>query len=677
MPDQNLSGVPPVVTLSGIPGVGSFSGQGVGGLSGGGAPGGQTPFGMEGGPDLLQQLMAQLSGSGGASAAAGLGLGSPLTAPSFGQQTGGLGSGSFSQQGGMVAGQTAAGGNTGSATGSIDPLALAQKVLGLGSKVSQALSGSQTASPTVGDTGGTSLSDQVRSGQEQPSTASTASPVTGQTGVGSIPGLADVGSSIAGGVGAAPGSGFGSIGGSASGLNDPNAVSQSYLNQGGGSFGIPPALANLGVTQDNLQAFVSALSGMSPEQIPGFSAEAAMGGIPNLQGGDLSGVSGGLSGGGGLDSFGAGAAGLGGLSSLLSAIQGFKGGTASGAVGGTSGLLGAIQALNALATGTEVGSAALAASPALSAISGAVSGLSGTTAAAAPIIAALVSYLGNQEEMSARNSGAVNNPIKGGLSSGATAGVGSANSLLSQVQQGGGLGNLSVEQEQGLLPQLLNDLMPYYATAEGPRGAVKASDTFTGGTGGAASKPLGGADQYTQNFSQAQSGLMDVINDLMRKGVSYEQLGQLPDVNPNWSMQTLDAAGGPQQFYDANKAQYDQSAQPFLQQAQQSGIQLQPGQLTPELLFQAMQGSAGMAPDAKTHASGLISSMYGGPLWNAIARMGAGGPEMQGMIQSHFNPWATAQGFSPEQFGTALQPLVSAQDLTAGQRYQDFTSGGG
>src|SRR5690349_7928189 len=153
---ENLSNVPPIVTLSGIPGVGSFSGTGQSDLSGTGSNPLGGLFGMTGGPDLLSQLLAQAgqSGTDGSSLAAGLGLGQSLAAPSF-SQGGGLGAGSFSQQGGdaggTVAGQTAGGGSAGGSVGSnTDPFSIAAKVLGLGQRFAGLVNQGQTASPTQG-----------------------------------------------------------------------------------------------------------------------------------------------------------------------------------------------------------------------------------------------------------------------------------------------------------------------------------------------------------------------------------------------------------------------------------------------------------------------------------------------------------------------------------------------
>src|SRR6185295_200608 len=86
-----------------------------------------------------------------------------------------------------------------------------------------------------------------------------------------------------------------------------------------------------------------------------------------------------------------------------------------------------------------------------------------------------------------------------------------------------------------------------------------ASDTLTGGSGMTAStgaKGLGGADQYSQNFAKSQQGLLAVVNELMKRGVPYSELGQLP-ISGDWAQSSLDMADPLQQLYAANAGKYD------------------------------------------------------------------------------------------------------------------------
>ena len=105
------------------------------------------------------------------------------------------------------------------------------------------------------------------------------------------------------------------------------------------------------------------------------------------------------------------------------------------------------------------------------------------------------------------------------------------------IQIFAGLGNLETVSTGTLLAAATagsNALLPYYATAQGGRGVVRASDSA--GTHDPA--------MYTANFNRAQSGLVRVVDELLRRGVSYEQLGALP-VSGDWAMESLDAGGRP------------------------------------------------------------------------------------------------------------------------------------
>src|SRR6266700_2811862 len=166
MADETVSGLTPTITLSGIQGSPSFSGGSqqptASGMSG---YGGAQP-GIEGGLglDMLSQLLQQ---TGAGDTGTGVGALTPFTSQSLGQQSGGLGAGAFGQQGGqgLVAGATGqgSGAQQNTAAGSADPLAILQKLLGLGQNAAGFLPG--TSSPTQGGTSGVSTSDQLRTQQ--------------------------------------------------------------------------------------------------------------------------------------------------------------------------------------------------------------------------------------------------------------------------------------------------------------------------------------------------------------------------------------------------------------------------------------------------------------------------------------------------------------------------------
>jgi hypothetical protein len=68
-------------------------------------------------------------------------------------------------------------------------------------------------------------------------------------------------------------------------------------------------------------------------------------------------------------------------------------------------------------------------------------------------------------------------------------------------------------------------------------GGGRASDST--GAGGTQSPA-----EHTANAERAKANLADVVSQLLRRGVTYEQLGRLP-VSGDWAMESLDAGGTP------------------------------------------------------------------------------------------------------------------------------------
>lgn len=736
---ENLSGVPPAVTLSGLDagaGGGGFSGASQQSLGGAGGP--TNAIGMEGGLDLnqLMQLLASQGEQPGAGTSSSL-QGS-VAQGSIGQAPGGLSAGSFGQtQPGYVAGQSSSGQGPAqqAAAGSADPFAILQKFLGTAQKGIGAAAGANTASPTGG---GTDLTLNTNlgglSGTGSPSVAGTASPTVAQDMQGTL------GSNL---------------------LSDPTIQTLFTSGKLNGWDGSPESLQAMMATDPGIRdaLFGGNVGGSLGEQLgagsggAGFTlgtgagtpgetnwGGAAGGGLQTL--GGLYNLYQALQGGNAAQGAGGGLQTIGGLAQIvgsnpaLAQALGLSGGALGGiggAVGGLGGVLGLIQGIQS-GNPMQIGTGVLGTAQGASALSGALGGptiasglaavapettaatlsaLMGTTvpatatgiaealsaaaAAYALPVAALVQIitdtLSESERERIQNAGFVNNPIKGALYSGATAGVGAANKAFEPFA-----GNLQGADTNALMQALTqgtNSLMPYYATATGGRGAIRASDTLTGGHGTTSDKALPGGDvnAYTQNAQKAQQSIMDTVNELMKRGVSYEQLGQLP-VNGNWTNETLDANNPLNALYAANAAKYDPEGQQFLNSALQRtapqqyfnaqgeggnwetlpeqlsiqgyGGQVAPQDITTQNLFQAAQGQAGTPG---SNAQGLVTGMTGGPLWSALSRMlsptwGNTQPgSLQELIQQHFDPWAMMRsqwGASPSAVGTSLMPVLQS-----------------
>jgi hypothetical protein len=154
-------------------------------------------------------------------------------------------------------------------------------------------------------------------------------------------------------------------------------------------------------------------------------------------------------------------------------------------------------------------------------------------------------------------------------------------------------------------------LLPYHATTQGGRGVVRASDSA--GAGGAHDPAT-----YTANFNRAQSGLVRVVNELLWRGVSYEQLGALP-VSGDWAMESLDAGGTPLEMLNrspratAFKREGMGLARRFLSGIVGSAPAPEGGWSMPTAytydpadLLRVALGASMQGPDRATHASELM-----------------------------------------------------------------------
>ncbi len=432
----------------------------------------------------------------------------------------------------------------------------------------------------------------------------------------------------------------------------------------------------------------------------------------------------------------------GGLSGLLgvgTGIQGLtEGDTTQGALQlaqGLYALLGATPSIYSAVSGVapaaiQAGTSALgAAGPALSSL-GTYSG--GVLMAAQ----ALADSLMEMEGTAKLKSGALNNPIKGQLYSNATEGVAHANDILRQITEAGGAAGIPTDSLMTALAPLANSLLPYYTTAQGGVKALRPSEAA--GSPGTQSK-----DEYTSNFTQAQQGLTGLVQELLRRGVTYEQLGQVPGVSLGWTSPSLDAGGRPEEYYARRAAEYapqaaafgktvltgpgtpvsqrtqnvdptlphyqapvswdeapryateytvpappdlfiaDQGFSPHVGSASftpwaylgggTNGSPLDPTWMTPENWLKTAIGEVGVDPNAVSPA---VAKMYGGPLWTALARMGA--PGFTDLIQQNFDPWVGLRAQDPASLLKDLSRYaLSAERMRQDEVNSQWTSAGG
>ena len=356
-----------------------------------------------------------------------------------------------------------------------------------------------------------------------------------------------------------------------------------------------------------------------------------------------------------------------------------------------------------------------------------LAGMSGATGGVAAVIAAIMDTYGEFQQTGELKSSGYNDPILAQLYSNATGGVSNANQLLGQYA--GGYGQATTNQLMNDLSAATQSLLPYFQTGQGGVKALRPSGLLD--TEGKQSSA-----EYTENFRQAQSQVNNLVKELFNRGLSYEQIGQIP-AGLGWASQSLDAAGRPQEYYLRGKAGYEQTAPPrsevlksrqILTRGQNvdpsapgyeaktawddpdryqpeyriaapeglnpneqgfsphagsfsyspwayagagtNGSPLDLGAFTPDNAFLAALGATGYDPNSMTpqeQAKGQmglpdtgamegVASMYGGPMWQALARMGSN--EFTPLIQQNFNPWATWSGMSPDQRLTAMGPSV-------------------
>lgn len=339
---------------------------------------------------------------------------------------------------------------------------------------------------------------------------------------------------------------------------------------------------------------------------------------------------------------------------------------------------------------SENAQTALRAASIINSVLSSLSYITGPVGAVIGVIVAVLQYVLAPDY----STGYWNNPIKGALYSAATAGVQTANLALDFLYSAG-LDNIPTSFLVNQVAPITNSIMPYYATAQGGVGAIKASDTVNGG--------YGSKEEYTANFTRAQQRLLGLVQNLLRRGVTYERLGALP-VSGRWAWQTMDLYNPIQDFYNRGASRYDPEAWQLLstvgyqtpvtvwQSTGEGGIEVPTGAmqtwingpegpmpipagwLTPAILFQASKGS-GEIEGAR--AESLITSMYGGAFWTAFARMGVGGQAMQNLIQQHFDPWVLTRTWGSEGIENALLPLVQVLIMEESQRNSGGSTGSG
>ncbi|HEV8714139.1 MAG TPA: hypothetical protein VGX03_15095 [Candidatus Binatia bacterium] len=690
---ESYSGLDPIITYSNLQPSGSgFSGasQGASGLSGLGG-GGVVP-GMLGGLDLAQ-LSALIQAANAAGTGEGVGVGGDilqsLGAGALGQQQGGLGAGSFGQQGGYTAGQASGGGGMSGAGGytagqgsggDIDPLSIAAKVLGIGSKLAGAV-GTASPSNTAGETITENTPPELIAalGQQNASdlyggAAGGYTPYAQQTlerfglspeeanrileeqrntllyGGPDLPGYnPELGANTTQQGISAPGGAGGGISGATSSTN--------YLGAAQGGLGSLLGLLNLyqgiqgGNPQQGISGGLQGAGGLATLLKSSPELASALG-IPSSALGTL-GTGLGAAGSalglyGGIQSmlngqYGPGATQLAGalVSAYPAIAQGVNalGGALPAAAGGLAGIGASLGPAGLVAAGDPYGGGGAGVAATGAALASGVG--AGIAAPLAPIVAFLVDYFGNQEEVNARRSGWWNNPIIGNLYERAVQGATATNTLADQIRQAG-MQNIGTRDLMGALYQAQQGLFPYYERAQGGAGAVAGSQAA--GSPGMLSKEEYGAlgDRATQN-------VYELINELNRRGVTAQQLGAIPAGTSKWGETYLGGSAvqgnrvaSPENMWGGQA--YTQGGLPM------SGYD--PG-------LAAIQSGSWLSP-------ANVNTVTGGPTLSMLAALN---PELYGQVGGAYN-------YSDPAVQAELARQQAYANMINAQAYAQFTSGG-
>jgi hypothetical protein len=260
--------------------------------------------------------------------------------------------------------------------------------------------------------------------------------------------------------------------------------------------------------------------------------------------------------------------------------------------------------------------------------------LAGLAGAAAPIIAALVSYFGAQEESAARRSGWWNNPIIGNLYERAVTGTQGTNTLADQIRKFG-VQNVPTDSLLRALGQMQQGLFPYYERAQGGAGAVAGSQAA--GAPGMLSKEAYGAlgNQATQN-------VYEMVNELQRRGVTPQQLGAIPAGSSKWG----------ETYLGGMPVQSALAPQLAATQAPEAGMLGNPG-------LAAIQSGSWLTPTN-------VNTVTGGPVLSMLSALN---PELYGQIGGQMN-------FSDPAVQAEIARQQEYANMINAQAYQDFTSGG-
>jgi hypothetical protein len=239
--------------------------------------------------------------------------------------------------------------------------------------------------------------------------------------------------------------------------------------------------------------------------------------------------------------------------------------------------------------------------------------------------------------------------------------VGGAPDVVQQIQQAGGVGNIPTAALLPMLQDGINQSSVLYRTAQGGRGAVRASDTLAG-TLGDSGIALDSREAFLGRRQASDQAVAQMVTELLQRGVSYEQIGQLP-LNFNPAFESLDMPITWDTYYAPQAARWESEFPTIFGNT----IGFGSSHLLPAI------NMYGYAPEDAGSQFNTVTAAYGGPIWTYLARLRV---DPSGLIVEHFDPWRAFRSMTPAQVTAYIGPALSQAARVQAQQYQNFTSGG-
>ena len=220
--------------------------------------------------------------------------------------------------------------------------------------------------------------------------------------------------------------------------------------------------------------------------------------------------------------------------------------------------------------------------------------------------------------------------------------VGGDTNEVQRIQQAGGVDRIPTAALLPMLQDAINQSSVLYRTAQGDRGPVRASDTV--------------------GRQASDQAVARMVTELLRRGVSYEQSGQLP-LSFNPAFQSLDMPIPWNAYYAPQAAGWESEFPTIFGNT----MGFSSSQLLPAI------NMYGYGPEDAGSQFNTVTAAYGGPIWTYLARLSI---DPRGLIAAHFDPWRAFRSMTPAQVAAYIAPAVSQAARVQAQQHQSFTSGG-